>query len=209
MIELRKLSDKRVFEAELYKGLASRRESTVEHLVIHGSDQIPYGRLLEYFEKLCESLPRVKSKPVEFCLVLIRYQKCAIDGYQPSEHLHAAWAKPYMTWRSLGTVWKWVSNSDSHITTKTVRGSKSARSQMERFVGYLVTQDLHHECNAKDGHVEVVYYESAGWVADGYSSKIKKDKVSKRRGRGQGVCSSSSQSLIVDGSANIDGLCSS
>lgn len=187
------LVDKRTFEAECYKGLASRRKGVVEFLTI-GCSMDSGIDLKKSFETFCDHLSRRKS--VEWIAVHVREPRAfqvlpSIDSddgekWQGKEHMHILWAKPYIRMDMLRDLWQEHSGTSGGVKNRTVHGSLSARSQMSRLVGYLTNQDDHHDTDNR----EVFYYESSGWVLQsaGFEQKTLEDsgqKTSVKRGRGR------------------------
>lgn len=181
----KKLTDKRVFEGECYRGLASRRGGYVEFLTV-GCSMDSAIDLRKTFEEFCERLSC--RKKIEWIAVHVKEPRGGssfADGSPVGkEHMHILWAKPYIRMDMLRDVWQGLSKTSGGIKNRTVHGSLSARSQMSRLVGYLVNQDDHHDTDSR----EVFYYESAGWVlqsAGNSQTKIESDgeKVDAKRGR--------------------------
>lgn len=187
------LADKRTFEGECYKGLASRRDGVVEFLTI-GCAMDSGIDLRKSFETFCDRLSR--RKPVEWIAVHVREPRAislltpigSDDGerWQGKEHMHILWAKPYLRMDMLRDMWQEHSGTSGGVKNRTVHGSLSARSQMLRLVGYLTNQDDHHDTANR----EVLYYESSGWVLQsaGLGQKTLEDhdqKTPVKRGRGR------------------------
>lgn len=193
------LVDKRAFEGECYKGLASRRDGYVEFLTI-GCSMNSGIDLKKAFEEFCERLS--SRKKIEWIAVHVKEPKGLLglnDSFEGKEHMHILWAKPYVRMDMLRDIWQGLSKTSGGIKNRTVRGSLSARSQMSRLVGYLVNQDDHHDSE----HREVFYYESAGWVLQSgrdSQTKIEGDgeKIAVKRGRGRPRNSVSSSKVDSD-----------
>jgi hypothetical protein len=160
--------EKREFEEHCYLGLKQRSEkkgsnNRVEFLTVgcSGKSQID---LLKKFDSFTVELS--DKKPIQWIAVLIKesVDNLLTDRKDVKFHLHALWAKPFVPMNKLRELWWYHANVHGSITNRTVKGSKSSRSEMSRLVNYLVNQEEKHNQFANvEG--EVKYFESENWLA--------------------------------------------
>jgi hypothetical protein len=163
--------EKREFEEHCYLGLQQRSEKKgsnvrVEFLTVgcSGESQID---LLKKFDSFTVELS--DKKPIQWIAVLIKESEndSSTGRKDLKSHLHALWAKPFVPMNILRELWWYHANVHGSITNRTVKGSKSARSEMSRLVNYLVNQEEKHNHFANVDR-EVKYFESENWLAKEY-----------------------------------------
>lgn len=170
--------EKREFEEHCYLGLKQRSEkkgsnTRVEFLTVGCSGQSRID-LLKKFDSFTVELS--DKKPIQWIAVLVNESQLNIltDRIEEKSHLHALWAKPFVPINTLRELWWYHANVHGSITNRTVKGSKSSRSEMSRLVNYLVIQEEKHGHFSDDNEGEVKYFESENWLAKDRENRVQK-----------------------------------
>lgn len=148
-----KISDKRIFEEEVYRGLAfyGDHDKPIEHMVLtmekgDTDDILVYFRILQ--QKILRNVKWGWKRNIQFIGVVMK---------EPHYHAHIFVKKPFVDRNVLIRLWSLTYKEGSHIETRFLYKDKTVRSHMKKIVTYVMNNPDEHQSE------DYFYFKSVNW----------------------------------------------